>query len=166
MSSDFAVEIMKWLNFFLLAGLIGKFGIPPLLRWLDAESDKIQATSQSRVQEALEVKQQVDQARKKLEDFDKEYEEIKNLTLHRAKNILQILQDETQLELHRLHRLGENEIQGIWAEAKKKNHQETVAQAILESQILLSSVLQEQDHYQWNRQISEFLLNNNNRVSS
>ncbi len=150
-----AIEIMKWLNFFLMAGLIGKFAIPPLLRWLDSESDATQASSQEATQKQAEAKQWVEQSQKKMENFDKDADAMKLLAVRQVNVLMHTIKTETEEEIHRLRQFAEYEIQSIQTEAKNKIHQETVLEAIAVSQKNLSSALTENDQRRWIHQFFE-----------
>ncbi len=153
----YAIEIMKWLNFFLMAGLIGRFGIPPMLRWLDSESDATQASSQEAARKQAEEENRVIQARKKLEGVEKEAEEMKLLALHHAKVLLHTLKTETEEEIHRLRQFADYEVQRTEAEAKNTIQQEIVLQAVLVSDKILSSALTENDQRRMNRQFFKLI---------
>jgi len=122
--------VMRWLNFFILAFVIVKFGRRPLLDFLKGKQAEIGAQIEKIETEKEEISAAADAARRQLEESARQLEEIKQRIIDRGeKRKLEIIAEARQEGRHILES-ARRKVEGTILQAKNKVRQEMIDQAV------------------------------------
>lgn len=106
--------VMKWLNFFILAFLIVKFGRAPLLNFLEGQKDNVAIEIKSLEEKRVAVQAKVEEARGMLEESDLRFAEIKEKIIRQAENekerIIETAMEQSRFMLESAKQRVENRI--------------------------------------------------------
>ena len=123
-------QIMRWVNFIILAAVIIKFGRRPLMNFLSGRQEEIAYEIRRLEKEKEAVMQKVGEMQRQMADSDKRYEQMKERIIAHGGARKQAIIDEAHRESRVLMETTRNHIQNQLRSAKRKLRAEIIDLAV------------------------------------
>jgi F-type H+-transporting ATPase subunit b len=157
MSSEAAVWAMKWLNFLLLAGLIGKFGRRPFLDLLDGWRRSAADEQDEAAEAARESARKRDTAREQLDGVDKEIERFRREADGRIEDFREKLDEDMEREIRHLEKHARFERAHLEKEARLLVQREFARKSVALCRERIRERITDEEKRRFNRRFIEML---------